>query len=90
MIELTVNKFRMNIKTYVDKSITDHIPLKVKRKAGKDFVVLSAEDWERDQETIYVLQNDSLMEQIDKSVQTHHKKSGYKPAKEEIDEINSI
>jgi len=90
MVELTVNKFRANIKSYVDKSINDHIPLKVKRKAGKDFVVISAEDWERDQETLYVLQNESLRGQIAKSLITHKQKSGYKPTKEELDEINRI
>jgi len=36
-----------------------------------NFVVVSAEDWEREQETLYVLQNKSLMEQIERSLKTH-------------------
>jgi len=41
---------------------------------------MSAEDWERDQETLYVLQNTSLMRQIADSSATH---TGYTPTKEQ-------
>jgi antitoxin YefM len=51
---------------------------------------MSAEDWEREQETLYVLQNSSLMIQVDESLKTHKSKVGYKPTNEELDEINSI
>jgi antitoxin YefM len=34
----------------------------------QDFVVVSAEDWDREQKTLYVLQNRSLMEQIERSL----------------------
>jgi hypothetical protein len=57
---------------------------------GGDFVVVSLEDYERDKETLYVLQNSSLMAQIAASFETHTKSSGYKPSQNEIDEINSI
>ncbi len=46
MIQLSVNKFRSNLKSFVDQSINDHIPLRVRRRAGRDFIVLSTEDWE--------------------------------------------
>ncbi len=88
MIELSVNKFRAHLKSFVDKAINEHQPLRVKRRAGRDFVVVSAEDWEREQETLYILQNNSLMQQISASLQTHQQKSGYEPSKEELDEIN--
>ena len=29
------------------------------------------EDWEREQETLYVLQNNNLMQQIEQSTKTH-------------------
>jgi antitoxin YefM len=90
MIELSVNKFRSNLKSFVDKAIDQHIPLKVTRRAGKDFVVMSAEDWEREQETLYVLQNTSLMKQIKESAKTHQEKRGYQPKPEELDEINRV
>jgi len=90
MIQLSVNKFRSNLKSFVEQSINDHIPIRVRRRAGRDFIVMSAEDWEREQETLYVLQNSSLMAQINESLKTHNSDTGYKPTKEELDEINSI
>ena len=90
MIQLSVNKFRSNLKSFVDKAINDHVPLRVNRRAGRDFIVMSAEDWEREQETLYVLQNSSLMKQVDESIKTHKSISGYKPTEEELDEINNI
>ncbi len=90
MIQLSVNKFRANLKTFVDKAINDHIPLRVKRRAGRDFIVMSAEDWERERETLYVLQNSSLMMQINESLKTHKLNNGYKPTEEELNEINSF
>ncbi len=90
MVELSVNKFRSNLKCFVDKAIYDHIPLKVTRRMGKDFIVMGAEDWERDQETLYVLQNSSLMSQIAESSGTHRNGTGYEPTKEDLDEIYSI
>ena len=90
MIQLSVNKFRANLKSFVDQAINDHVPLRVRRRAGRDFIVMSAEDWERDQETLYVLQNSSLMMQIAESIKTYQSKRGYKPTEEELDAINSI
>jgi antitoxin YefM len=90
MDSVSVNKFRDNLKSFVEQIVTDHVPLKVTRRAGEDFVVLSADDWERDQETLYVLQNNSLMKQIADSLTTHENKTGYKPTKDEMDEITSI
>ena len=90
MIQLSVNKFRSNLKTFVDQSINDHVPLRVRRRIGRDFIVISAEDWEREQETLYILQNSSLMMQINESLNTHNSDNGYKPTQEELDEINNI
>ena len=42
-----------------------------------DFVV-SAKDWEREQETLYVLQNKSLMKQIERSLKTHGEGKGHR------------
>jgi len=90
MLELSVNKFRANIKEIVDKAITEHRPIRINRRSGKDFVVISAEDWEREQETLYVLRNKSLMSQIAKSMTTFEKGTGYKPTQQQLDEINNI
>ena len=90
MRELSVNEFRANIKSFVDQAISDHEPIKVRRRAGKDFIVLSAEDWEKEQETLYVLENSSLMKQITESIATYNTGTGYKPTDKELNEINNI
>lgn len=90
METVTVNKFRDNLKQLVEQSISRHEPLRVSRRSGQDFVVISAEDWEREQETLYVLQNSSLMRQLAESVKTHTERKGYTPTKEQMDEITGI
>ncbi|KAF3980640.1 MAG: type II toxin-antitoxin system Phd/YefM family antitoxin [Methylococcales symbiont of Iophon sp. n. MRB-2018] len=90
MNSISVNKFRDNLKTFVEQVVTKHLPLKVTRRNGNDFVILSADDWEREQETLYVLQNNDLMKQIAASVATNAKNKGYKPTAGEIDEITGI
>lgn len=90
MDNISVNKFRDNLKTFVEQVVTEHTPLKVTRRNGADFVVLSADDWEREQETLYVLQNSDLMKQIAASIPTNVKKGGYKPSAGELNEITGI
>lgn len=51
---------------------------------------ISAEDWARDQKTLFVLQNSSLMQQILASTQTHATKSGYTPSDEETQKILGV
>ena len=90
MESVSVNKFRENLKEFVDKVSTNHDPLKVTRRNGVDFVVLSAEDWERDRETLNILQNSELMKQIEESIKTHKTRTGFIPDQEQLDEINRI
>jgi len=90
MDSVSVNKFRDNLKSLVEQVVNKHVPLKVTRRAGDDFVVVSSDDWEREQETLFVLQNNSLMQQIADSLRTHEKGSGHAPSVEEIDEITGI
>ncbi|OIP98845.1 MAG: prevent-host-death protein [Zetaproteobacteria bacterium CG2_30_46_52] len=90
MESISVNKFRDNIKSLVEQVVTDHLPLKVTRRSGDDFIVISADDWEREQETLHVLQNSDLMKQIAASSATHTKNSGYKPSDREMNEITGL
>jgi antitoxin YefM len=87
---ISVNQFREKLKHCVETVIQEHQPLKVTRRNGGDFVVMSAEDWEREQETLYVLQNQGLMQQIAESQVTHQANQGYKPSAKELDEIAGI
>lgn len=90
MDTVSVNQFRDNLKSFVEQVVSNHTPIKVTRRAGEAFVVVSADDWEREQETLYVLQNQSLMAQIAASLATHTQKSGYTPNRQEMDEITGF
>jgi len=90
MDTVSVNQFRYKLKSLADRSISRYEPLRVTRRSGDDFVVVSAEDWEREQETLYILRNSDLMKQIAASLGAHGQKKGYKPTKEQMDEITRI
>jgi len=90
MDTVSVNQFRDNLKTFVEQVVNNHEPIKVTRRAGEAFVVISADDWAREQETLYVLQNNSLMTQIATSSATHTQQQGYTPTSEDMDEITGI
>ncbi|PCK09260.1 MAG: prevent-host-death protein [Alteromonadaceae bacterium] len=90
MDTISVNQFRDNLKTLVEEVVSTHEPLKVSRRAGDDFIVMSAEDWQREQETLYLLQNSDLMRQMSKSLTTHSNNTGYKPTDEQMNEITGI
>ena len=90
MESISVNKFRDNLKSFVELVVSNHLPLKVTRRSGDDFVVVSAEDWEREQETLFVLQNKDLMKQIANSSTSHSVRKGYPPTTKELDEITGI
>lgn len=81
MDSVRVTQFRDNLQAYIEQAVSNHTPLKVTRRAGEAFVVMSADDWERGQETLYVLQNSSLMRQLAESVATHTQGTGYTPSK---------
>jgi len=87
---VSVNQFRENLKRFVEQSASEHEPLKVSRRNGEDFIVLSSEDWERDQETLYILQNSDLMRQVAESIKTHINHTGYRPNNENMNEILGV
>ncbi|MBT2789004.1 MULTISPECIES: type II toxin-antitoxin system Phd/YefM family antitoxin [unclassified Halomonas] len=90
MDTISVNKFRDNLKSVVEEVVSRHETLKVTRRAGEAFVVMSAEDWEREQETLHVLQSQDLMQQIAASLNTHNQGQGYTPTDEQMNEITGI
>jgi antitoxin YefM len=57
MREISLNKFKANINEIADKVIDDHQAIRINRRSGEDFIVISAEDWEREQEAMSVLDN---------------------------------
>ncbi len=87
MNHTSVNQFRDHLKQFVETAINNHEPLKVTRRQGEDFIVLSAEDWQREQETLAILQNNALMQQIALSSLSHQQNKGYQPSTEQLNEI---
>lgn len=75
MIRISVNKSRDNLKSFVEQVVSEHIPLKVTRRSRGHFVCFSAGGCEREQENLYVLQN-NLMQQIATSMTTNIKIKG--------------
>lgn len=90
MDTISVNQFRDNLKSFVEQVVIKHEPLKVTRRAGDAFVVLSADDWERERETLLILRNNHLMQQIGDALKTHTKNQGYTPTTEQMNEIASL
>jgi antitoxin YefM len=78
---ISINQFTNNLQEFLKRVTQQHIPLKITSQDGKDFVVVSAEDWEQQQETLFVLQNSNLMQQISRSMATHSENQGYHPEK---------
>ncbi|NEN94319.1 MAG: type II toxin-antitoxin system Phd/YefM family antitoxin [Moorea sp. SIO3I7] len=90
MNSIPIKQFKTNIQDFIKQVINQHTPLKITDPNQGDFIIISAEDWEQQQETLYVLQNSHLMEQINRSQATHTQNKGYSPNQEELDEILSI
>jgi len=79
--------FERTFRRCVQQVIDDHEPLRVIETMGLRGD--RGEDWQRDQETLYVLQNQSLMEQIARSLQTTRRSTGRVLTLEEQDALDS-
>lgn len=90
MQTLTVNKFQSGLAHSIKQVLTTHEPLRITQTPGEDVVMVSAADWDELQETLYILQNHSLMQQISESLKTHKAGTGYSPTQEELHEIVSV
>lgn len=61
---MTANYFREHLKAAVDEVIVNHDVLRVTRRKGGDFVVVSAADWQATMETLYLDQVPGLARSI--------------------------
>ncbi|WP_227544311.1 type II toxin-antitoxin system Phd/YefM family antitoxin [Marinobacter salarius] len=66
-----MRQLRDDLDSLVDQVIRKHEPLKVTRRGGEAFVIMNAEDWERERETLHVVQNEELTQQISASLESH-------------------
>ena len=84
---LSYSTFRQSLIFVLDKVNEDSVPIQITRKGNKGAVVMSVEDYEQLEETLYVLQNKSLSKQIETSIQTHEANQGRKASKDMLNEI---
>ena len=87
---MSYSSFREKLASVLDYISDNSTIVKITRQNGKAAVVMSLEDWERDQETLYILQNKPLMRQIAASLKTYEAKTGRIADKGTLDEILSI
>ena len=90
MNSIPLGQFQNNIHDLIKQVINQYTPLKITDQLEGDCIIVSAEDWEQQQETLFVLQNSDLMEQINHSIATHTQNKGYSPNQEKLDEILGI
>lgn len=90
MDSINIDTFKVTLKECFNKVIDNHKPIKINDENGKSCIIISVEDWEKEQETLYILQNQDLMKQISESIKTHNNHQGYFPSNEEINEIFSF
>jgi len=62
--EVSAHHFRQHLKLEVDRVVQNHDVLRVNRRNGSDFVVLSAEDWQAIEETLYLNRAPGLVESL--------------------------
>lgn len=86
MTAVTITEARKNLYQLVAETAQGHKPLLIKGKHN-NAVLVGEEDWNAEQETLYVLQNQKLMKQISDSLNptTSHKKLSQEELHAEFD-----
>ncbi|MGL1887669.1 MAG: type II toxin-antitoxin system prevent-host-death family antitoxin [Reichenbachiella sp.] len=73
----TYTNFRQNLKSFLDKVLTNRMPLLVTRTHGQDVVVLSKKDYDSIHETFYLLRNPRNAQRIFESLNELQEGHGY-------------
>ena len=90
MNTVSVNRFRDNLTGFVEEMVRNHEPLRVTCRGGQAFIVMSEQDWERERESLYVLQNTDLMKQIANSLATITQGTAYQSTVAKMDAILGV
>ena len=83
MQQLSVTQFQRELTRAMMGVMQNHEMLRIRHAPDTDIVMLRADEWERLQETLYVLENQSLMRQIAESLRTQDAGSGYRPSEDD-------
>ncbi|MBL4818117.1 MAG: type II toxin-antitoxin system Phd/YefM family antitoxin [Deltaproteobacteria bacterium] len=79
MQTVSVHQFRANLKKTADSVVNQHEPIRIARRNGENLILFSEDDWNAEQETLYVLQSQSLMKQIADSLESKKVAKEFKP-----------
>jgi len=72
----TYSNFRMNLKSFMDKVLKTRAPLFVTRAKGEDVVVLSKEEYESMEETLYLLSSSKNAERVAQGIKEFEEGKG--------------
>lgn len=68
MEKVTYSKFRNNLASMINKVNDDHAPLLITRERGKDAVLMSLEDYNAYNETLYLMSSPKNAKQLYKAI----------------------
>ena len=64
MLETTSTKLRKSLNKEIEPCFNNHETLHVKQRDGKNFVIMSAEDWRAIEETLFLNKIPNMVESI--------------------------
>ena len=67
MLETTVTKLRKNLPKEIEPCFASHETLYVKQRDGNNFVIVSAEDWQAIEETLFLNQIPGMVDSINEA-----------------------
>ena len=64
MQSISISEARANMKSLVDRVVTDKAPIAITRQKGEGAVLISASEWASIEETLYLLQSPRNAERL--------------------------
>jgi antitoxin YefM len=64
MQTVTYSEARENLKAVLDKVVADRAPVMITRERGENVVLISASEWARMEETLYLLRSPKNVERL--------------------------
>ncbi len=74
----TYSNFRQNLKSFMDSVLKNRTPLFITRTKGEDVVMLSKDDYESMEETLYLLNSPRNAERLAEGIQEYEEGKGIK------------
>ena len=74
----TYSNFRQNLKGFMDSVLKNRAPLFITRTKGEDVVMLSKEDYESMEETLYLLNSPRNAERLAEGIREYEEGKGIK------------